>query len=178
MKLGGKKVEGSNYKTIVIPRGDGDPVVMKACAVLDYSTFDKICPRPTPPTVMKRGGVKTLNFADPRYTAQIENYGHKRISWIVLESLRLGTPDLEWEQVDLGDPDTWTKYDDELTESGFSFVEIQYIISSCMEANALDEEKLDEARKSFLLSMEVPPGLSSSLRDEQENTESGEPASE
>lgn len=178
MKLNGKKIEGSNHKVIVIPRGEDEPIVMKACAILDYSTFDRILPRPTAPIIMKRGGIKTANFSDARYVAQIETYGHKRIGWIVLESLRLGTPELEWETIDFGDPDTWNKYDNELAEAGFSFIEIQYIVQCCMEANALDEEKLTEARNSFLLSTQVPLDLLSSHQDEQENTESGEPASD
>lgn len=178
MKLRGKEIKGPNTQTIIVPR-EPEPIVLTAQAVLDYDLFDKLCPRPTPPIVMRKGGVKTANTQDARFLLALDSYGRRRVAWIVLESLRLGTPELEWEQVDMGNPNTWDKYMDELKDSGFSWAEVEFIIDGCMTANALNESKLEEARSSFLLSMsqEALEELSSP-QDEPESTPSGEPASE
>ena len=56
MKLAGRKIEGANVEYIVLPRGDGEPLVLKAQAILDYSPFDMLCPPPRPPTVLSLVG--------------------------------------------------------------------------------------------------------------------------
>jgi hypothetical protein len=46
-------------------------------------------------------------------------------------------------------------YDKELRDSGFSDTEVQRIIIGVMDANCLNDSKLDEAKKRFLRSQEV-----------------------
>lgn len=177
MKLRGKELRGPNIQTIVIPR-EPEPIVLTAQAVLDYELFDKLCPRPTPPIIMKKGGVKEANVKDARFLLAAESYGRKRIAWIVLESLRLGTPDLTWDKVDLGNSNTWEGYLEELKQSGFSWAEVEHIIDGCMTVNALNESKLEAARDSFLHSLaQEAVEESSSQEGEQPSTPSGEPAS-
>ena len=108
MKIAGRKIEGPNVEVLVLPRGDGEPLVFKAQAVLDYEPFDQICPRPRPPVIVKRGGVREVNPEDPNFKAAIQSWGRKRVAWIVLTSLRGGMPELEWEKVDYGNSNTWT----------------------------------------------------------------------
>lgn len=176
MRLRGKELKGPNTQTIVLPR-DPEPIVLTAQAVLDYDLFDQLCPRPTPPIIMKKGGIKEANTKDARFLLAVESYGRKRIAWIVIESLRLGTPDLTWDEVDYGNPNTWEKYLEELKASGFSWAEVEYVIDCCMTANALNESKLEAARESFLLSLaQEAIEESSSQPVEQPNTPSGEPA--
>jgi hypothetical protein len=177
MRLAGKKIEGANVEYIVLPRGDGEPLVLKAQAILDYSPFEKLCPIPRPPSVIKPGGVRSYNVEDPRYIQALSEHGARRSAWIVLTSLRLGTPDLEWETVDYGDPNTWQGYIDELRAAGFSEVEIIRVVKGAMAANALDDNKLEEARKAFLRSLEARAGQSCFLTDGPNSTPSGEPAS-
>lgn len=178
MKLAGRKISGPNVETIVFPRGDGDPIVLKAQAILDYEPFDQLCPKPKPPTIMKKGGVRESNPEDPRYRDALHEWGRKRLCWIVLTSLRLGTPELEWETVDYGDPNTWTNFEDELKESGFSEIEVGRINRGVMIANALDDDKLDEARNAFLASVAAEAASLSSQADELNSTLSGEPVSD
>lgn len=150
MKIRGKKIEGANEIVIIIPRNSSEDVVLKARAVLDMSTFDEICPRPLPPRKMLAGGREVPNFKDPGFLSQMSNYAVKRLSWIVLTSLE-ATEGLEWEKVDLNDPTTWNNFRDEMTEAGFSNVEIDRIVQDCIVVNALSEEKIEEARERFLL---------------------------
>jgi hypothetical protein len=178
MKLAGRKIEGANVEYIVLPRGDGEPLVLKAQAILDYSPFDMLCPPPRPPTVLRPGGVKSYNVEDPRYLESLMEHGRRRSAWIILTSLRLGTPDLEWETVDYGDPNTWSGYIDELRASGFSEVEIIRVVKGCMVANALDDSKLEEARKAFLAFQERQADLLSSPEGGLNSTPSGAPASD
>jgi hypothetical protein len=178
MKIAGKEIKGPNAEVIILPRGTGEPIVLTAHAILDYGDFDKICPRPEPPTVMRRGGKKTQNVEDPRFKTAIVEYGRRRVAWMVLTSLRLGTPELEWDTVDFGNAATWLNYETELQDSGFSYVEVQRIVNGVMAANCLDDDKLEEARKNFLASLEEPEELSFSQTDEQPTTPSGEPAND
>lgn len=178
MKLAGRELKKCNSHTIVIPRTDEKPIVLIARAVLDYSMFEKLCPDPKPPYRMKAGGEKVANFKDPRYVLSLESFGRRRVAWIVLESLRLGSPELEWDIVDYGDPNTWEKYTEELQESGFNWAEIAMITNGCFIANSLDESKIEEARASFLASqLEAAEDLSTSPMVEVSVTPSGEPVS-
>ena len=154
MKFKGEKVSARNLEICVIPRGDGDSVVFKCQAVLDMDDFEKLCPVPKPPQRMMAGGKKVIDIEDPIYKHKIEDRNDKRISYLILKSLE-ATEDLEWETVVMGDSDTWGNYETEFKQAGFSPVEIMRIINSCMTANCLNEDKLKEARDSFLASQQA-----------------------
>lgn len=177
MKLAGKKLEGPNVEAIVLPRGDGEPIVFYAQAIMDFEPFEQLCPRPKAPTIVKRGGQKSQNTEDPNFKLALEQYSRKRFAWIILTSLRQGTSSLEWETVDYGNQNTWLNYEKELRESGFSDVEIGRIHRGCLIANALDDDKLDEARNAFLASQQALAAQSSSPEAGLSSMESGEPAS-
>jgi len=150
MKIAGQKIEGPNVEIIVLPRGGDRPdIVFQARAILDTESFDKLCPIPTPPERIKKGGIREKNFDDLGYKAQMESYSNKRIAWMVVESLKV-TPGLEWETVKYNDHMTWLNYEKELKDSGFSYVEIQRIQNGVFTANCLNETKVEEARQSFL----------------------------
>lgn len=176
MKLAGKTIEGPNTETIVIPRTDGrESIVFKAKAVLDYDDFDAACPRPTPPIRMLKGGIREANPEDPRFKAAIEDWGTKRMNWMVIKSLN-ATEGLEWDTVKLSEPNTWNKLDEEFKTAGFSSIEVGRIRQGVFVANCLDEAKLDEARESFLLSQRQPLETSSFLEDEPSGMPSGDAA--
>jgi len=150
MKIQGKKIEGANEMFTVIPRASSADIVFKSRAVLDMEPFVIMCPPPQPPTRLLPGGNEVSNLKDPGYLQQSRNYAVQRLSWIVLTSLE-ATDGLEWEKVDLGDPSTWNNFRPELTEAGFSDVEINRIVGDCISVNALNEDKIEEARERFLL---------------------------
>jgi hypothetical protein len=153
MKIQGKKIEGSNVEVLVLPRGDKieNAIVFKCQAVLDMGDFDKICPVPKPPLVVKAGGKRLVDVDDAKYKLAVDTHSTKRMAYIILKSLE-ATEGLEWETVKLSEPDTWANYEQELKDSGFTQVEIMRIINTCMSANCLDEARLERARNDFLAS--------------------------
>lgn len=152
----GQKVAGPNVEYIVIPRGDKSDVVFKAQAVLDTKPFEEMVKAPKPGKKMLPGGVVREDLDDPVYKDSLEVFANLRYSWIVINSLK-ATEGLEWETVNFDDPATWNNWETELKEAGFSRTEIQYVQLGVANANALNQEKIDEARNRFLLSVQPEP---------------------
>jgi len=171
MRIKGKKIEGPNVEIIVIPRKDED-IVFKAQAVLDLEDFEKLCPVPKPPQMLKRGVGMVDDVEDVNYKIAMRVHAERRIDWIVLQSLK-ATPDLEWETVDYGQPDTWRLYKKELRDSGFGEYEINRIINGVMIANSLDDRKMEEARERFLLGQRLEQEALSSQKEGKNSTPSG-----
>lgn len=174
MKLAGEKLSGVNVEDIYIPR-QGKVLHFIAKGVNNLDDFDKICPKPKPPTRIKPGGVKVENVEDPNFKTAITRWGEQRFAWMIINSLR-DTPGLEWEKVDYANPNTWTDWQKEFLESGFVDAEIQRIIAGVMSANGLNEARIEEARKSFLAMQAVQNEQSTSPPEGQQDTPSGEPA--
>jgi hypothetical protein len=107
-----------------------------------------------------------------------EAYGVKRMAYIVVKGLMDGTPDLEWETVDISDNTTWSNFRKELRDSGLSDIEINRLVNGALVANSLSERAVEEARKRFLAGLQAPRDESSSLVDELASSQSGEPASD
>jgi hypothetical protein len=78
MKINGEEIKGPNTELIVIPRSNGNPIVFKAQAILDFDDFDKLCPRPKPPQTIKRGEGVVSNPEDPIFKRNLEIWGTKR----------------------------------------------------------------------------------------------------
>lgn len=153
MKIGGKTPSAPKPELIVIPREDGD-IVLQAAAVLDDTEFDTVCPAPLPPIVTKRGGTQFKDTEDRKYLEKLSGHSRKRFAWLILKSLQ-ATPDLVWETIDMKNPDTWLNYEKELQNSGFVQAEINRIIQGVMDANAMNDEKVKQAKDRFLLSQVV-----------------------
>lgn len=173
MKIKGKKIEGANIEIIAIPRGNSEDIILMAQAVLDMSPFDKMCPTPLPP-IRKIDGIDVPNLKDKNYQQQVGKHAEKRMAWTVITSLE-ATEGLEWEKVDAGDSSTWLNLRSELKDSGFSDVEINRIIGGVVTANALNEDKIEEARERFLLLQQVQSVELFSQKDVKNSTPSGEP---
>jgi len=152
MKINGKEIKGKNKKTVVFPRENSEPIVIVAESVSDFSKLDDYLHYPIPPVILKNGE-KINNLDDDGYKQQVINYNTRRIAWVILESLK--PSNIEWETVKLDNPSTWLQYEQELKDSGFSAIEINIIKNTVMEANSLDEEKLEAARQVFLLGQAV-----------------------
>lgn len=174
MKIKGQKLQGPAIETLVLPRGEG-VVVIKAQAVLDYSEFEKLCPLPKAPMKILKGGRKVPDFEEKNYKKSMEELNSLRTHFLILKSLQ-ATEDLEWETVDMSNTATWPNYEKELKEN-FCDIEVQRIIMAVMNANSLNEEKLEQARADFLASQAQQQEKSSSQMEEQKNTPSGELAS-
>jgi hypothetical protein len=148
MKIDGKKLEGINTVRVILPRQDGD-IILIARGVPSYKGFEEVCPRPVPQMKTFPDGHKEAMIKDPSYEAAISTWAERKSTWLVLESLS-ATPGLEWETVDRNDPETWGNFNQELIDSGFSEFEVVRIIDGVMTANGLNQTVLDQAEKRFL----------------------------
>jgi hypothetical protein len=133
---------------LVLPRPDGNPIPFRAKAVAIKDEFDRLIPEPVAPVLQKKGG-KVSDLQDKDYLAAVSKRDDARFAFMCLRSLE--PSQIEWEQVKIKEPNTWTLWTDELKEAGLSEVEVNRVVGLVMAANALDEEKISEARKSFLL---------------------------
>lgn len=149
MKIKGKTIEGPGVEYVVIPRPDSEDIVFTCAAVLDFDEFDKLCPLPDPPMVLRPGGIQTPDVEDEGYQKLISEQGIKRIDWLTLKSLE-ATEGLEWETVNIQEPATWKNYHDELKQAGFTFMEIAHIRNGVISVNSFDDRKMKEARERFL----------------------------
>lgn len=154
MKLKGRTIKGPNFEYIIIPRADGD-IVLKAQAVLDTKPFDERFPQPKPPTITKPGGVVEPDFKDAGYLGLMEQRNAARYGWIFMQALAV-TEELEWSILKIDDPSTWSRWEEELREAGFSNPEINLIMDGIAAANGLNQEKLEQARKRFFAGLTQP----------------------
>jgi hypothetical protein len=148
MKVGGVNVT-SCEETLVLPRGgEGNDIPFIAKAVSINEEFDTLVQMPIPPMKLVKGGKKLPDLADPTFKISCKLRDGKRFDFLMLRSLE--PSNIEWSEVDMEKPNTWAKWKDELIESGISDNEIQRIVGAVMIANSLDEDKIKEARDSFL----------------------------
>jgi hypothetical protein len=157
MKLKGKK-PGVHVEMIILPRGEED-LVFHCVAIDDFTDFEKLCPPPEPPKKIMPDKSEIVNVEDPNYQKALVNWGQKRVAYMVVKGLALGTSDLEWEDVELENHTTWPNFRKELRESGLSDVEVNRLVAGCMRANSLSEAAVQEARARFLAS-QAPPAES------------------
>lgn len=174
MRIQGQEIKGPNEELIVIPRGDGQ-IVLKARAVLDYADFERLCPEPKAPWVVKPGGVKEQNYKDVNYIAAVRQRITKQTYFMFVKSLE-ATPGLTWDTINMQDPGTWLNFEKELQDSGFSSIERNIITRSIMIANNLDEQKIEEARQRFIQSQAIQVSNGTSQEDVPTTTQSGGPA--
>ena len=165
MKINNKPLPGPSVDYVVLPRPkteEPDPqnpdrmvevnndIVFRCQAVLDFSRFESLVPEPKPPQSLRPGQTTpTPDFNHPDFVKSNFEWALKKQNWLTLQSL-MATPNLEWEKVNLDDPDTWHLWDKELQEGGITLGEILRIQQKIHEVNGLDEDKFEQARKTFL----------------------------
>jgi hypothetical protein len=147
MKINGRVIDTPCTEVLVLPRLDGD-IVIKAKAVLDTNEFDALCPPPQAPVVMRAGGKFESDTSDSWYKQETVKRNTLRYHYICLCSL--ADSNIEWDTVDMNDPQTWGNWNEDLRKAGFSAVEVDRVINCILQANSLDEQKLKDAREAFL----------------------------
>lgn len=173
MRIGGKEINGSHEAVLVLPRGIDDQIVIRAKAVLDLDAFTAMCPEPKAPGRLTKSGWEP-NTKDENYQITMMRHFEQRVAYLLIHSLE--PSHIEWDTVDINNPRTWTNYMDDFKKAGFSSVEINRIVALVMEANALDEAKLEKAREVFLLGQRQEQEKSSIPTTELPSSPSGEPA--
>lgn len=146
MKIGNVEVTTCK-EVLVLPRVDAD-IIFTASAVTTMDTFEKLVPEPKAPGIRTKEGFRP-DTKDETYQQLVQLRGDQRFAYIVIKSLE--PSNIEWDKVNIEDPGTWSSWRDELKAAGISDVEINRIIACVLQANALDEDKLKEAREVFLL---------------------------
>jgi hypothetical protein len=147
MQIKGITINPPKPIELVIHRDDQDFVLM--CGpVLNYKKFEELCPEPSVPFGVKPGGIRVLKPNDPNYLTAIDKHNNLRMAFLVIESLAV-TEDLTWELVDVNDPTTWDKYEEEFETSGLTRHEINQIVATVLRAQGMDDTRLDEARENF-----------------------------
>lgn len=173
MKIAGQAIPKQiNTDVLVLPRGQ-EAIAIKAQAIADYDQFEKLCPTPEAPGRLTKDGF-VPNLEDETYKQKVERHSLQRVGWMVINSLL----DVEWDSVDADNPKTWTNWEDDMKEAGFSSVERNLILGLVLEVNSLDERKLKAARESFIRGQEQEQDESGSQTSEQKSSQSGKPASE
>jgi hypothetical protein len=148
MKIAGKTIEGCNSELIPIIRPSGN-IAFIAEAIISYEEFEKLCPMPTPPEIIRQGGTRELNHNDPGFKERLNKYGELKTAYTVVTSIS-ATPDLEWETIKKGDIESYLNYTKELKESGLTENEIARLVQGVMRANSLDDKMIELARQDFL----------------------------
>jgi hypothetical protein len=148
MKVGNVTISKSE-QILVLPRvGDDQDIVFRARAVASMKEFEAICPEPVAPGIRTRDGFKP-DTKNESYQQLVSLHGDKRLAFIMIKSLE--PSEVEWDEVSIEDPSTWLKWQDEFINAGLSAIEVNRIVGCVMDANALNEDKLEEARSDFLL---------------------------
>jgi hypothetical protein len=149
MKINGVKLEGRHVEDIFIPRGEVDGVLFKASAIQDLEYFDEKCTEPKPPYIHRPGKAPQPDFESKSYKDALSEHNKRRLGYMMMETLK-DTPDLEWEILNTEDPATWSRYEEEFKQSGFTQMEINQILGGVMRVNSLDQEHIKQARERFL----------------------------
>jgi hypothetical protein len=140
-----------NEIILVLPRGETQ-IVFRARGLKDMDEFIALCPQPKAPgKLTKDGFVPHTN--DPTYQQVMVQWGKKRLGYLAVKSLE--PSEIEWETVKVSDPSTWENWERELLDSGLSRFEVNRVFTLVMEANTLDDDKLEKARAVFLAGQEV-----------------------
>ncbi len=135
-----------NEEVLVLPKGD-QRLVFRARGLADMDEFERLCPEPTSPKKLTKDGW-VPDTADANYTNMKASYQSRRLAYIVVRSLE--PSQIEWDTVNLDDPNTWTNWEKDLKAGGLTQVECNRVLGLVWEANCLDEGKLQKARDLFL----------------------------
>jgi hypothetical protein len=173
MKIAGIDPKSLSTEVIlVLPRGDKE-IVFRAKGLPDMAEFEALCPIPKPPGKFTKDGW-IPNLTDPTYQQVLGEWAKKRLGYMVVKSL--APTEIEWDTVSEADPRSWPAWDEDLKNAGLTQVECNRVLGLVLEANALDEAKLQKAREVFLAGQGPMPAEFSSPRSEQPSSPSGEPA--
>ena len=145
MKIGGVTPTPLNA-LLVLPRDNGPDIVFHAQPV-ENEKFHELCPAPKA-SVRKMADGSKERVENDAYKVQVSKWLERKYDYTVLYSLI--PSDIEWDEVDLGVPSTWSKWRDEFKNGGLCAAEVERVLALVAQANSLDESKLKEAREAFL----------------------------
>lgn len=174
MKIGGIDPRTlPNIEVLILPRGDQN-IVFRARGLQDMDEFLKLCPEPTPPGKLTKEGWQP-NPKDKNFLTVLAEWNKRKLAYMIVKSLE--PSEIEWDSVDIANPGTWANWENDLKQAGVTQIECNRVISLVLEANCLDEAKLEKARQVFQLGQQMANAGISGQSTEPATTPSGEPAS-
>ena len=175
IKIAGQEIDSGLPEDFIVLRPDtNNEIVVHARAFRDFDEFHAVCPIPEPPGRQERGRGWVPNLEDKTFKQRMEQHNLQRVGWMAIQSLY----EFEWSTVEAEHPKTWSKWETEMKDSGFTQIECNLILALILDVNGLNEAKMKEARESFLRGQEEGLSDSNSQTSEQGSTPSGEDASE
>lgn len=154
MKINNYVVKAPKVEFLVIPKGNTD-CVFKAKVVTNWDEFEKFCPVPVAPSIMKRGEtVGVSDTSDKGYIKALDKWAQYKMAWLFIDSIS-ATDGLEWDTVNMKDPDTWVNYLEDLKKAGFFENEVARLLELVSISNGLNSKKMDEATERFLAEQEA-----------------------
>jgi hypothetical protein len=154
MKLNGISIKIERETIIPIISKD-ETFYLIAKPLSSYDGFDEVCARPVP----RMGGVpgKERPMIEAKeYRDALTDWSNKFNEWVILASLQEIADDkgnrspVEWEEVDMTNPDTFLKWKDELLANGFSVGDLRRIELEVWRCNQMDEQMIEAAKNHFL----------------------------
>lgn len=148
MKLNGKVIEAPKEHEVVFER-EGDYIVFKIKPVLNFDPYSELNPPPEPPTKVVGDNPPVPDYTDKKFQKRMQDWNENKFRWMILEALS-ATPGLEWETVDMKNPETFKNFEEELKNSGLTDMEQQVLVREAVERNIITPESMREARDTFL----------------------------
>lgn len=148
MKIAGQDVHMPPEDVVIFPRTH-ENLIFHIIGVDSFTDCDEKYPRPKPPKMLKRGQ-QIENIEDPTYKSQFDTWAQARQDWLLIKALECPKNDITWDHVNVDDPTTWSKVNDELKEAGLTQIELNRLINKVYEVNALSESGMETARANFL----------------------------
>jgi len=171
MRINGKTVTPPPKELLVLPREDG-PIAFWA-EPADLEDFFKLCPFPAPPGKLVPNQGWVPDPEDKGYQSVVASHAAQRTAYTIVFSLK--PSNIEWDAVNLDNPKTWDNWNNDLTNAQFTDAEIDRIVQLVVDANGLNEAKLQRAREDFLAGRAQMQNPISFPSTEQASTPSGEP---
>jgi hypothetical protein len=152
MKIGGVTLTPPPEEILVLPRGD-QKIIFRARAVQNLDDFDAMVPVPKPPVILVKGEGQKDDVNDTGYKSAVELRDRIMMAYLVVKTLE--PSEIEWTTVDLLKPNSLLNWEADLLNAGLTRIEVKKVYDLVMEANSLNEAKLEAARKSFLRGQQV-----------------------
>ena len=147
MKFAGREFKKANIRKLTITR-EGEKLVL-TFQPSDMERFELLYPEPKPRKMRKRNSTEWIeNRNDPKFKEELAKRNSARLDYMAISSLEASQ--IEWDSVNIDDPETWSKWRDDFKESGFTNVEINRVFMTAMQANSIGDEDITEAEEDFL----------------------------
>lgn len=156
MKLNGISVKIEREVVIPILSDNSDPFYLIGRPIMSYDEFELVCPAPKPMVGGEPGKEKPLP-EHKLYKEAMVKRAVKFNDWVNLKTLvevanaKGERFPIEWETVDMNNPDTYANWKKELKEiNGLSDGDIQRIEMDVLRCNSMDSELIEKAKDDFL----------------------------